>query len=154
MDAILLLRQMHADQKVRFKQILGTPDPTIAAQLWAELQPLLELHERIEDVFVYEPLAMQQGPDTPLGDWDVEHDVQVGEVKKLIAQADTLQPADPTWRTLVGTINAMLHRHIMEEEMEIFPRIDMLWPPAERERAGKQMQAEIARSAPEPLPAA
>ena len=69
MNAVQLLRQMHADTKVRFKIILSATDTAVAGKQWAALQPMLELHEHLEDTYVYTPVAEECGPGTPLGDW-------------------------------------------------------------------------------------
>ena len=56
MNAIQLLRHMHADTKVRFKVVLAAQDAAERQAQWQALQPLLDLHEQIEDQFVYTPL--------------------------------------------------------------------------------------------------
>ncbi|MGI9146975.1 MAG: hemerythrin domain-containing protein [Chloroflexota bacterium] len=140
MNAIQLLRQMHADSKVRFKLILGADDPKQAAEQWQALQPLLELHEQIEDDFVYTPLSQEMGPGTPLGDWSVQHEVDVATATQFIDAANQLDPATAEWRATIGTIMDVLNKHITDEEGQIFGRIEQVWDPARLEAAGQQMQ--------------
>ena len=59
MHAIQLLRVMHSDAKMRFKLVLGADDAATAAEQWAALQPRLDLHERLEDEFLYTPLQAE-----------------------------------------------------------------------------------------------
>jgi hypothetical protein len=142
MNAIQLLRQMHADTKVRFKVILGADDAAGAAAQWEALQPLLDLHEQLEDDFVYTPLIeeLQAGPGTPLGDWFLRHEADVALVKQLIAAAGQLDPATPEWRMGIGTIMDLLNKHVTDEEGQIFGRIEQVWSQARLEEAGQAMQ--------------
>ena len=82
---------MHSDTKFQLKSILGIADPAEAQQLWLDLQPTLDLHEELEDEFVYAPLAEEYGPGTPLGDWLGRHDSEVAIVKQLVAKVEAQQ---------------------------------------------------------------
>jgi Hemerythrin HHE cation binding domain len=140
MNALQLLRQMHADTKVRFKVILAAEDATIAAAEWRALQPLLELHEQLEDQFVYTPAAEQSGPGTPLGDWSIQHDADVFVVQELVQSVDQADPATPDWRMSVGRVMDALAKHVMDEEGQIFGRIEQLWGPERLARVGAEME--------------
>jgi hypothetical protein len=144
-NALQLLRQMHADTKMRFKLILGADNPEQAAERWRALQPLLELHERMEDQVVYTPLFQELGPGTPLGDWTLQHDADVGTVEALVAATAELDPATPEWRTAIGTIADVLNKHVMEEEGHIFGRVEQIWGASRLEEAGQQMERMQAR---------
>ncbi len=140
MNAIQLLRQMHADSKVRFKLVLGADNPQQAAQEWRALQPLLELHEQLEDDFLYAPLAEEMPPGTPLGDWPFQHEADVAIVTQLIQATGQLDPATPEWRATIARIMDVLSKHVTDEEGQIFGRIEQVWDPARLEDAGQQMQ--------------
>jgi hemerythrin-like domain-containing protein len=135
---------MHAEQKRRFKRILAA-DPDLALTLWQELQPLLTLHEQIEDELLYRPLLEQQGLGTPLGDWQPEHRTQVDAVQALVADSTQFPPADPRWCLCLAKIHDLLHKHIMEEELEVFPRVDQALGPDQSRRIGEQMQSMLDR---------
>jgi hypothetical protein len=150
MNAIQILRGMHADTKVRFKVILGIDDAQLANQEWLALQPLLKLHEEIEDQFVYGPLRQEFGPGTPLGDWEVRHDADVEFVEQLVEQSSQLAPGTPAWRMCVATIMDALSNHVMDEEGQIFGRVEQVWDAARLEQAGAQMQKLIDAPAQEP----
>lgn len=140
MNALELLRQMHADTRVRFKVILGTQDAAAALAEWRALRPLLALHEQLEDEFVYTPAAEETGPGTPLGDWLMQHDAEVAVVEGFIAAVDEADPASPEWRMHVGRVMDALSRHVMDEEGQIFGRIEQLWGPERLASVGAAMQ--------------
>ena len=146
MNAIQLLRQMHADAKVQLKTILATPDPAEALRLWQALQPVLDVHEQLEDRFVYTPIADESGPGTPLGDWDARHEADVAVAKQLIAAVDKLDSKSPEWRTAVGRVADVLARHVMDEEGQIFGRIEQVWGTERLERVGAEMQKAMPRA--------
>ena len=150
MDAIQLLRQMHADTKLRFKLILADEDPASAQQRWQQLKPLLELHEDVEDSFVYSPIAEEQGPGTPLGDWLVRHDADVEIVSGLIAEVDQFDPKQPEWRQSVARVMDALFRHVMDEEGQIFGRISQVWGPDRLAAVGTQLQKRLDKGSPSP----
>ena len=140
MNAIQLLRNMHADTKLRFKIILGTDDPRVADQRWRTLQPVLKLHEEIEDTLVYLPLRQEMDPGTPLGDWAVQHDADVEYVEQLIQASRDLAPATPDWRMCVARVMDALSKHVVDEEGQIFGRVEQVWDAARLKQAGAQMQ--------------
>jgi hypothetical protein len=144
MNAVQLLRHMHADTKVRFKVILSTDDPSVAGEQWATLEPMLELHEHLEDTYVYTPVAEECGPGTPLGDWDLQHEADVAVVRDLVEAVNQADPGTPEWRMRIGRVMDALSRHVMDEEGQIFGRIEQLWGPDRLESAGAKMQREIA----------
>jgi hypothetical protein len=148
MNAIQLLREMHADTKVRFKLILAADDPSAALEQWRALQPLLDLHERLEDELVYTPVADESGSGTPLGDWDLQHESDVALVKQLIASVDEADAKTPDWRMRVARVMDALSRHVMDEEGLIFGRIEQLWGPARLETVGAQLQQSLQASRP------
>lgn len=143
MNAIQLLRTMHGDTKVRFKLILGEREEKAASDQWNDLQKLMEIHEQIEDRYVYTPISEEQGLGTPLGDWDLLHEDDVAWVKALIGEVEKYTPATPDWRTAVGRVNDALAKHVTDEEGQIFGRIEQVWGPERLDRVGAEMQKHI-----------
>jgi hypothetical protein len=138
---------MHADTKVRFKVILAAEDPTVAGELWAVLQPMLEMHERLEDTYVYTPVAEECSPGTSLGDWDLQHESDVAIVRQLVEAVNQADPGTPEWRMRIGRVLDALSRHVMDEEGQIFGRIEQLWGPDRMESVGAKMQQEMTATA-------
>jgi hypothetical protein len=139
MNAIRLLRAMHADVKTRLKIILGTADAARAQALWQELEPTLHLHEQLEDQFLYTPLLEELGPTSPLGEWEARHMAEVELAQDLIAVVNQLEAGTPEWRMAVGRVMDVLHKHVTNEEGQIFGRIEGLWDEPRLEQAGAQM---------------
>jgi hypothetical protein len=146
MNAIQVLRTMHADTKVRFKLILGADDPAAAEQQWQELQPLLELHEQIEDRFLYTPLFEELGVGNPLGGWELQHNADVAIVQQLVEAANQVDAGSPEWRTLVGRVMDALSKHVMDEEGQIFGRIEEIWDAQRLDEAGAQIEKLIGQA--------
>ena len=90
--------------KVSTEKYSRHPAPAEAQQLWLDLQPTLDLHEELEDEFVYAPLTEEYGPGTPLGDWLGRHDSEVAIVKQLVAKVETQQAGTPEWRMAVSQV--------------------------------------------------
>jgi hypothetical protein len=148
MNAIQLLRAMHAETRVSFKIILGTQDAARADQAWRALQPSLELHEQLEDEFVYRPLQEEMGPGTPLGDWNLQHNGDVAVVEELVAASNQLEAGSPEWRMCIGRIMDVLSKHVMDEEGQIFGRIEQVWDTTRLEQAGAHMQRRLNANTP------
>jgi hypothetical protein len=146
MNAIQLLRTMHVETKLRFKVILGTDDPVVADQGWRALQPVLRLHEELEDEFLYKPLQTEFGLGTPLGDWIIQHDADVTIVEQLVAGSAELAPGTPEWKMCIATVMDVLSKHVTDEENQIFGRVEQVWAPPKLEQLGEQMQEVVSTS--------
>ena len=146
MHAIALLRSMHADARTQFKLILGTSPPTAAADAWAALQPVLDLHEEIEDRFVYGPVRDEAGPGTLLGDWAVQHDADVEMIKHHIEQVAQFGTGTPAWQMAIAASFELLSKHVLVEENEIFGRIEQLWGAKRLAQVGKEMEAMVTKA--------
>ena len=139
-DAIDLLMQMHREAKQQFMQILGASDGKQAAQMWKQLQPVLKVHEQMEEQYLYDPLKAERGSNTELGAWEPQHEREVDEIEQMISQADKMEQGAAGWRDQIRRISDTLAEHIAEEEGTIFPRIRQVWDEQKLQQAGKQMQ--------------
>ncbi len=137
MDALEELREMHVAAKQAFRKIDGA-SPTERGGLWAKLRPELELHERIEEQFVYDPVARDVGQQDPtLRSWESEHESQAREADGVIAKIGELDPTDDRWMSEFRSLVSMLDRHIAHEENDIWPKIRDEWGGRNLEQAGK-----------------
>ena len=152
MDALETLKQQHVEAHAAFGQIKAAAARDRAAT-WAELQPKLELHEQIEEHFVYDPVAADAGSSDPvLARWEDEHEEQVREANAVIARIDGLDPTDDEWLEQVTALGATLDAHIAHEENDIWPRIRSAWGQDKLDKAGRQMaQAKASVEKGEPL---
>ncbi len=141
MDALEELRQMHVEAKAQFQKIEQAPGPE-RGDLWAKLQPELELHEQIEEHFVYDPVAREAGQqDEVLARWEAEHEEQVREADAVMKQIDALDPSDHAWLTQVHALRTTLEGHIQHEEDDIWPRIRQAWGQPKLDEAGRAVAA-------------
>src|SRR5579884_3084532 len=51
-NAIDLLKQMHVEAKGQLAQILATGNPQQAGDMWQKLQPVLKVHEQMEETYL------------------------------------------------------------------------------------------------------
>jgi len=144
---------MHSETKFQLKSILGVADPAKEQQLWLDLQPNLDLHEEVEDEFVYAPLAEEYGPGTPLGDWLGRHDSEVAIIKQLVANVEAQQAGTPEWRMAVSQVADVLNKHVTDEEGQIFGRIQQAWDLDRLESVGAEIEEARAQKVSQPAAA-
>ena len=156
MDAIQFLKQEHQKAKTAFEQLLKAA-PEARGELWTKLQPELEVHEKIEDGELYEPLSRDAGKtDSILAEWKKKHQNEVDKVEGLIKEMKKLDPEEASWLTKLKAVHASLESHIREEEQNIFPRISKVWDEKKLEHAGtamKEMKAKKLKTATAASPA-
>jgi iron-sulfur cluster repair protein YtfE (RIC family) len=140
MDAIQFLKQEHEKAKAAFAKVLKAA-PERRGELWAKLQPELEVHEQIEDTCVYKPLSRDAGKtDSKLAEWRNTHQTEVNKVESLIKEMRQLDPEDESWLTTLKAVHASLEGHIREEEQDVFPRISKVWDNKQLTQAGTELK--------------
>lgn len=138
-DAIDLLTQMHSEAKDKFQQILIIDSPSERQQMWQQFQPVLKVHEQMEDTYLYGPLSRERPAGSELAHWEPQHDHEVDAIERLIGQLNRIDPADQMWPTTLEQIRSRLSEHIAEEEGTIFPRIRTVWGEGQLRDAGQKM---------------
>lgn len=140
MDALEILGQMHVEAKAAFRKIESAV-PGQPGELWAKLRSDLELHEQIEERFVYDPVARDvAGRDEVLAAWEHEHEAQVAHADTAMAHISSLAPEDPRWLDELRALHATLDGHIAHEENDIWPRIRAAWDGAKLDAAGRLIE--------------
>lgn len=140
-DALEELRDMHVATHEAFHKIDVAPADERAG-LWAKLRPELELHEKIEEQFVYDPVARDVGSRDPsLRAWESEHEQQAREADAVIARIGDLDPRQDGWISEFHELVAMMDRHIRHEEDDIWPRIRREWGEQNLKNAGTPVGA-------------
>jgi Hemerythrin HHE cation binding domain len=141
MDALEDLKQMHVEAKAAFRKIEAAA-PGDRGALWVKLQPELELHEQIEERFVYDPVARDVGATDPiLGRWEQEHEAQVREADAVMAKIAGLKPENEPWLEHVRALHTTLEGHIDHEEHDVWPRIRTAWGEQKLVEAGRSIAA-------------
>lgn len=140
MNAIQLLKSEHEKATQAFEEIHAASDHQ-RAPLWAKLAPELKVHEEMEEVALYGPVAQELGStDQTLKEWHEHHHEEVTETDALIQEIDALDATSDDWVEKVGELHEALEHHIEQEEGDIWPRIQQAWDPSKLEHAGQQME--------------
>lgn len=140
MNAIQFLKNEHEKAKRAFEDIQAASSDQ-RAQLWAKLEPELKMHEEIEEVALYGPVAQEVGSkDQTLKEWQEHHRGEVVEAEALIEEIDGLDPTADEWIDRVEELQETLEHHIEEEEGNIWPKIEQAWDRSKLEHAGQQME--------------
>ena len=140
MNAIQLLKSEHEKAKQAFEEIQAA-STNQRAPLWAKLEPELKVHEEMEEVALYGPVAQKLGSTDPtLKEWHEHHHKEVTESKALIQEIDGLDSTSDDWVEKVEELQEALEQHIEEEEGDIWPRIQQAWDQSQLEYAGQQME--------------
>lgn len=102
--------------------------PAARGHLWTKLQPVLEIHEKIEDAHLYGPLSHDAGKmDSKLAAWRKRHQNEVDKVEGLMEDMAALAPEDASWLATRGAGH--------------FPRIKKVWDEIRLKQAGTGMKA-------------
>jgi hemerythrin-like domain-containing protein len=140
MNAIQLLMSEHEKAKRAFAEIQAAT-ANERAPLWAKLEPELKVHEEMEEVALYGPVAQELGStDQTLKEWHEHHHEEVTEAEALIQEIDGLDSTSDDWVEKVEELQEALGQHIEEEEGDIWPRIQQAWDQSKLESAGQQME--------------
>jgi hemerythrin-like domain-containing protein len=147
MDAIQFLQRQHEQAKRALAQI-GAAAASERRQLWRKLRPELETHERLEETYVYGPVAREAGGgDGSLRSWEQRHREEVQEAEAMIARLDGGEPSEERWLGDLRRLEAALEKHIDEEERQIWPQIGRVWDAERLERAGTDMERQAGERA-------
>ncbi len=145
MNAIEFLKREHQNAKEKFQHI-EEADIGARGDLWKELKPELQVHEHIEDEFLYGPLSKDpKAKGTPLADFQQHQDEDVAELEKAIASLEALKPTGDEWLSQLKKIHSSLADHIKKEEGAILPAIPKVWDQAKIDAAGRGMAEEKQR---------
>jgi hypothetical protein len=140
MNALDWLKTEHEKAKKKFAEIEGAR-PEGRGELWKKLEPELEVHEIVERMHLYGPVARtSEARGTKLEEWDRRHTEEVDEVKDVIGTMADADPASDDWLSNLGEVKSLLEEHIGEEENEIWPEIRRIWDAARLEEAGAKME--------------
>lgn len=145
MNAIDFLKQEHQNAKEKFQEI-EQADARKRGDLWKELKPELQVHEHIEDEFLYGPLSEEpKAKGTPLADFQKRQDEDVAKLEQEISTLERLDAKGLDWLAQLRKIKSALEGHIMEEESQILPAIPKIWDKAKLDQAGRGMEEEKQR---------
>lgn len=137
-DAIVLLKQDHAEVKKMFKQfdkLAEKEDIEGKTQIANKICAELIAHTIAEEEIFYPAARQATQDDDMLNEANVEHE----SAKSLIAQIQSMDPADPMYDAKVTVLGEYINHHVEEEETEMFPMVKK-----SKELDLKEMGAQIA----------
>ena len=122
-DAFALLKADHAEVKQCFKDyeklVTSNADDDDKQALAERICTLLTVHATIEEEVFY-PAARDVLDDASLVD---EADVEHASAKELIAQIESMGPADDHFDAHVKVLGEYIDHHVKEEQDELFPKL-------------------------------
>lgn len=137
-DAIVLLKQDHAEVKKMFKQfdkLAEKEDVEGKVQIANKICAELIAHTMAEEEIFYPAARQATEEEDMFNEANVEHD----SAKELIAQIQSMDPADPMYDAKVTVLGEYINHHVEEEEGEMFPMVKK-----SKELDLKEMGAQIA----------
>lgn len=107
---------------VEYARLAMAPDPAAGADRAALAKKICEeltVHAQIEEEVFY-PALRDASPDAAalLDEAQAEH----REAKRMIAQLQAMERADPAMDALVADLNRAVEHHVKEERDELFPK--------------------------------
>jgi hemerythrin-like domain-containing protein len=137
-DAIVLLKQDHAEVKRRFREFRGTAagDGDARERLAREMIELLTVHTYLENNFMYPEVrrALPEIDDDVLEAYEEHHVADV-----LCGELWTLPVSDEHFGAKAQVLMETVERHIDEEEAEWFPKVRAGLGRKELQRIGQTM---------------
>ncbi|MGQ2965253.1 hemerythrin domain-containing protein [Methylophilus sp.] len=121
-DVIVLLKNDHAEVKKMFKQfdkLAEKGDNKGKVQIANKICAELIAHTMAEEEAFYPGARAAIDDDAMLNEAVVEHD----SAKDLIAQIQSMDPADPMYDAKVTVLGEYINHHVEEEETEMFPEV-------------------------------
>lgn len=121
-DAIVLLKQDHAEVKKMFKQfdkLAEKEDVQGKVQIANKICAELIAHTIAEEEIFYPAAREATQADDMFNEANVEHE----SAKELIAQIQSMDPADPMYDAKVTVLGEYINHHVEEEETEMFPMV-------------------------------
>jgi hemerythrin superfamily protein len=122
-DAIELLKADHREVEELFASFEDTEDEDESSSIAERVCKLLTIHAQIEEDLLY-PAAKDalQDDEEDVGlvnEAEVEH----GSAKELIAQIESMTPADEHFKATVKVLSEYVKHHVGEEEKGLFPKL-------------------------------
>lgn len=121
-DAIVLLKQDHAEVKKMFNQyekLANKQDVSGKVMLANKICAELMAHTMVEEEIFYPAAGEAIQDEDMLNEAKVEHQ----SAKDLIAQIQSMDPQDPLYDAKVKVLGEYIAHHVEEEETEMFPMV-------------------------------
>ncbi|APR84834.1 Regulator of cell morphogenesis and NO signaling [Minicystis rosea] len=134
MNAFDLLKQQHREADELFIRLESAPLER-RGELLNQLADALAVHTMIEEKHFY-PASMVGSETEDL--LRAALDEHLG-VKQLLTDLLEIDVTDPAFEARLETLRLQVEKHVREEEIELFPRVDQLLDPSRIEALGESM---------------
>ena len=120
MDALRLLKQDHVKVKKMLSELEGTTERAAKTReaVFSQLKDELEVHEAIEEEFLYP--ALKNHPKTRDIAFEAYEEHHV--VDEVVGEMVDLPVSDETWTAKFTVMKENLEHHIQEEEDDMFEK--------------------------------
>ena len=138
MNAIKLLKEDHSELRKCFGEYKAADSDTKKHKLFKQIKEKLDVHTHIEEVIFYPAIKDHKELEEITLEGIEEHhvaDVLVREISKL---TDESEKFDPKMDVLIESVE----HHLMEEEGQMFPKVEENFDKAVLEKLGKEMAEE------------
>jgi len=119
--ALSLLLDDHRNAKKLFKQFQEAGSDSEKQDIAQTVCKELTIHTMLEEEIFY-PFIRKEGGDT-FADMLDEAIVEHASAKELIAQIQSMRPADDMYDARVTVLCEYINHHVKEEEDEMFPKV-------------------------------
>jgi hemerythrin superfamily protein len=137
MNAIELLKADHDKVDLLFQKVKATEESKHHA-LFEKIKEELEIHTHIEETIFYPKIKEEPELEDIVLEGIEEHHQAKIFLRELADLADDSEKFEPKLKVLMEDIE----HHVMEEEGEMFPKVQELFDEAMLDELGAQMQEE------------
>lgn len=137
MNAIELLKQDHDKVDRLFQKVKATEEDK-HKELFEQIKQELEVHTHIEETIFYPKIKEEKELEDIVLEGIEEHHQAKMFLRELSGLADDSEKFEPKLKVLMEDVE----HHVMEEEGEMFPKINKMFDEATLEDLGKQMEEE------------
>ena len=137
MNAIELLKTDHNTVSRLFQKVKATEESE-HKELFEQIREELEIHTHIEETIFYPKVKEEKELEDLVLEGIEEHHQAKIFLRELSALTDDSEKFEPKLKVLMEDIE----HHVMEEEGEMFPKVQELFDEATLEELGAEMQEE------------
>jgi hypothetical protein len=138
-QAIMVLREQHAEVNALFMKIERTGDPVLRAHIFRTIDAGLRIHSRIEEELFYPAFrehAANQGQRSEVSENIGEHD----RVKRALHDLELTDPAGGEFWNRLQFLKSLVQHHVLEEEGRMFREAYRIFTPRELDDLGYRME--------------
>ncbi len=136
MNPVELLMKDHQTVAKLFEQVQSAEDERAKGRIFQHIKAELEAHTHIEETVFYPAVQRAEGLDEMVLEAFEEHK----EVKNLLLEISTLIDGNESLDSKLKELEQSVEQHVLEEESELFPRVEEMFEEAELNRLGNEMQ--------------